>query len=93
MNTVASKEEDQAPRTGIRSTEEAQIVFLKEHFPKLPTEEMVKYCKVGETNWRINFWGEKRKSNPKAFMKNLIIVRSCYVILTRAGETYTYEKF
>jgi len=88
MNSLAPNEE--IAREETVSTEQDQLSFLQEHFKKKPEEDKVKYCKVGPRQWRINFWGEKG-GRTNDVLKELVVVRSHYVVLTKAGKTWTYE--
>jgi hypothetical protein len=53
--------------------------YLKEHFPLQVGEYKVVYNKVGENNFRINFY---KKTNPEKIFTDVRIPRSYYVVIS-----------
>lgn len=62
--------------------------YLKRVFPLEGKECKVKYCPVGINKYRINFYVNR---TPKAFMSDLHIDRSCYVVIKEDGNTWSHE--
>jgi hypothetical protein len=62
--------------------------YVKEHFPIKKGESSVKYCHVGNDNFRVNFYTKK---NPKEAFSDCYISRSYFVVLTKTGNNWEHE--
>jgi len=62
--------------------------YVRKEFPIKEGECHVKYCHVGNDNFRINFFKEKGTSQ---FVKDYTICRSYYVQMKKDNKTWRHE--
>jgi hypothetical protein len=70
-----------------KNVEETPLEYVTRVFPMEKGEDFVKYCDVGNNNFRINFYTKKDKHK---LMSDYSIDRSFFVYMKKDGNSWKH---
>jgi len=79
---------DKPQKSYTKLTSQTPEEYVRKHFPIDKGEYNVKYCSVGDNNFRINFY---IKENPNDIFSDCYISRSFFVILIKDKNSWKHE--